>query len=122
VIVVVQQLESNLLSPVLQSRSMNLHPVVVVLSVTFGGSVGGIVGAFFAVPVVAALAEVLRYVGEQADLRSGLIRADETSPRTPEGRAAAVVAEGLATERQPYPPPPVEPRSPRNFIDRLLGR
>jgi putative heme transporter len=123
VIVVVQQLESNLLSPVLQSRSMNLHPVVVVLSVTFGASVGGIVGAFFAVPAAAALAEMLRYVGEQADLRSGLIRADETSPRTPEGRAAAVVAEALATEaRQPYAPPPVEPRPARNLIDRLLGR
>lgn len=67
-IIVVQQVEGNVLQPMLQSKSMNLHPVVVLLAVTAGGSLYGIVGAFLAVPVTAVAAVVLRYLGEQVDL------------------------------------------------------
>ncbi|MEU1959327.1 AI-2E family transporter [Nocardia sp. NPDC019304] len=67
IVVAVQQLEGNVLQPVLQSRSMQLHAVIVLLAVTAGGSLYGIVGAFLAVPVVAIAAVVLRYVGEQID-------------------------------------------------------
>ncbi|AVH25505.1 AI-2E family transporter [Nocardia cyriacigeorgica] len=68
IIVAVQQLEGNVLQPVLQSRSMKLHAVIVLLSVTAGGALYGIVGAFLAVPVAAVAAVVIRYVGEQIDL------------------------------------------------------
>lgn len=68
IIVAVQQLEGNVLQPVLQSRSMKLHAVVVLLAVTAGGSLYGIVGAFLAVPVAAVAAVVVRYIGEQIDL------------------------------------------------------
>ncbi|WP_280488692.1 AI-2E family transporter [Nocardia farcinica] len=68
IIIAVQQLEGNILQPVLQSRSMQLHAVVVLLAVTAGGSLYGIVGAFLAVPVAAVAAVILRYVGEQIDL------------------------------------------------------
>ncbi|MDG3012356.1 AI-2E family transporter [Rhodococcus sp. D2-41] len=64
VILLVQQLEGNVLSPMLQSRSMQLHPVVVLLSVTAGGSLFGIIGAFLAVPVAAVGAVVIRYLDE----------------------------------------------------------
>ncbi len=67
IIVAVQQLEGNVLQPVLQSRSMKLHAVVVLLAVTAGGSLFGIVGAFLAVPVAAVIAVVVRYLGEQID-------------------------------------------------------
>jgi putative heme transporter len=63
-IVVVQQLEGNVLSPFLQSRSMNLHAAVVLLAVTLGGTLFGITGAFLAVPVAAVVAVVLRYLDE----------------------------------------------------------
>ena len=68
IIVAVQQLESNILSPWLQGKSMKLHAGVVLLSVAAGGSLFGITGAFLAVPVAAAVAEVLRYLNEQVDL------------------------------------------------------
>ncbi|NEW30361.1 AI-2E family transporter [Nocardia cyriacigeorgica] len=68
IIVAVQQLEGNVLQPVLQSRSMKLHAVIVLLSVTAGGALYGIVGAFLAVPVAAVAAVVIRYVGEQIDV------------------------------------------------------
>ena len=68
-IIAVQQIEGNVLQPVLQSKSMKLHAVVVLLSVTAGGSVFGIVGAFLAVPAAAVAAVLVRYIGEQIDER-----------------------------------------------------
>ncbi|MFS3126966.1 AI-2E family transporter [Nocardioides sp. Bht2] len=70
VILAVQQLEGNVLSPLLQSRSMNLHAAVVLLSVTLGSSLFGIIGAFLAVPVTAIVAVILRYLNEQVALNS----------------------------------------------------
>ncbi len=71
IVIAVQQLEGNVLQPVLQSRSMELHAVIVLLSVTAGGSLYGITGAFLAVPVVAMIAVVIRYIGEQIDAATG---------------------------------------------------
>lgn len=65
IIIIVQQVEGNVLQPLLQSRSMNLHAVVVLLGVTAGGSAFGIIGAFLAVPTIAIAAVVLRYINEQ---------------------------------------------------------
>lgn len=67
IVIAVQQLEGNVLSPMLQGKNMNLHPAVVLLSVTAGGSMFGITGAFLAVPVAASVAEMLRYANERID-------------------------------------------------------
>lgn len=82
IIVAVQQLEGNVLQPVLQSRSMKLHAVLVLLAVTAGSSLYGIVGAFLAVPVVAVVAVVVRYIGEQIDVVTAapLASDDEVQP------------------------------------------
>ena len=58
---------SNVLQPMLQSRTMKLHAVIVLLAVTAGGSLYGIPGAFLAVPVAAVAAVIIRYIGEQID-------------------------------------------------------
>ena len=71
IILAVQQLEGNVLQPWLQSKSMDLHAVIVLLSVTLGGTLFGITGAFLAVPAVASLAVVLRYLNEQIAERAG---------------------------------------------------
>ncbi|MCH1865654.1 AI-2E family transporter [Nocardioides sp. CFH 31398] len=65
IILAVQQLEGNVLSPWLQGKIMNLHAAIVLLSVTAGSTLFGITGAFLAVPVVAAVAEVLRYLDDE---------------------------------------------------------
>lgn len=70
IIIVVQQLEGNVLQPVLQSRSMNLHAAVVLLAVTAGGSLYGITGAFLAVPLVSVVSEIWRFLVEQMDART----------------------------------------------------
>jgi putative heme transporter len=89
IIVAVQQLESNVLQPVLQGRTLNLHAAIVLLSVTAGGTLFGIIGAFLAVPLAAVTAAVLRYVSEQISLRTGEVHANEIQTTTPEGSRAA---------------------------------
>lgn len=93
IIIAVQQLEGNVLQPILQSRSMNLHPVVILLAVAAGGTLFGILGAFLAVPVAAVVAVVLRYISEQIDLLSGDVSASDVTPATEEGRLTAWLAE-----------------------------
>lgn len=78
VIVAVQQLEGNVLSPWLQSRSMQLHAAVVLLSVALASTLFGIIGGFLAVPVAATAAVVLRYLDEQLT-RAALV-VDEVGP------------------------------------------
>ena len=84
-VVVVQQVEGNVLQPVLQSRVMQLHPVVIILSVLLGGTWFGILGAFLAVPVAATLAVLLRYLGDMVDLRTGERTASQIDWATDDG-------------------------------------
>ncbi|MFE9626267.1 AI-2E family transporter [Streptomyces sp. NPDC006527] len=65
IIVAVQQLEGNVFQPMIQSRGLGLHAAVVLLAVTLGGSLAGIVGSLLAVPVAAVIAVVWNYVREQ---------------------------------------------------------
>lgn len=53
VVVLVNQLEGNFLQPVLMGRSMKLHSFVILIALTVGTVVGGIVGAVLAVPITA---------------------------------------------------------------------
>ncbi|MDU0478269.1 AI-2E family transporter [Staphylococcus chromogenes] len=94
-VVAVQQLEGNILSPLLQSRAMNLHPVIVLFSVTVGGSLFGIMGAFLAVPVAATIAVFFRYLNDIIALRSGEKTADEISFATDAGSITGVWSEEI---------------------------
>ncbi|MGC1211810.1 MAG: AI-2E family transporter [Micromonospora sp.] len=54
-VVGVQQLEGNLLEPLIVGRALRLHPAPVLLAVTAGTLLGGIAGAVVAVPILAVL-------------------------------------------------------------------
>ena len=88
-IILVQQVEGSVLQPLLQGQSLKLHPAVVLIAVTTGGTMFGIAGAFLAVPVVAVAATILRYLHEQAGLRLHQTRPDQVNTVTPQGEAAA---------------------------------
>lgn len=49
----VNQLEGNLLQPVVMSRSVNLHALAILIALTAGTILGGIIGALLAVPIAA---------------------------------------------------------------------
>lgn len=55
VVVLVNQLEGNLLQPLLMGRSMKLHAFVILVALTVGTVLGGIVGTVLAVPIAAAV-------------------------------------------------------------------
>lgn len=84
-ILVVQQLEGNVLQPMLQSKAMNLHAAIVLLAVTVGGGLFGILGAFLAVPVAASIAVWVRYHSEMVALRAGEITIEDIEIATSKG-------------------------------------
>ncbi|MFY1673509.1 AI-2E family transporter [Plantactinospora sp. WMMB334] len=61
-VIAVQQTEGNLLEPLIMKRQVRLHPVAVLLVVAAGTLLGGIVGAFVAVPIAAVLYNVVSTV------------------------------------------------------------
>lgn len=58
-VLLVQMIEGYVLQPVVQSRTVQMHPAVVMLAITAGASVAGILGMLLAVPVTAALFGVI---------------------------------------------------------------
>jgi putative heme transporter len=56
----VQQLDNDILAPIIYGRALELHPVVVLLSVVGGGALFGLVGTVLAVPMVAVTAKAIR--------------------------------------------------------------
>ncbi|RFU87116.1 AI-2E family transporter [Streptomyces triticagri] len=55
VVLAVQVLEGHVLQPMIQSRTVQMHPAVVMLAITAGASVAGILGMLLAVPLTAAV-------------------------------------------------------------------
>ncbi|MDM7830741.1 AI-2E family transporter [Cellulomonas edaphi] len=62
VVLLVQQIEGHVLQPFLMGHAVSLHPVAVLLAVAAGSLVAGILGALFAVPIVAVVNTVLLYL------------------------------------------------------------
>ncbi len=70
---VYMQVENHILNPVIMSKAVKLSPLVVLLAVLTGASVGGVVGslfgglvgAFFAIPVAGAIQVVFRELWDQ---------------------------------------------------------
>ena len=48
----IQQIENNVLTPILTKRFVGLHPVLVLIALTIGGKLWGVMGAILAVPLV----------------------------------------------------------------------
>ena len=59
VVLVVQQVEGDILLPVIMYRQVALHPVVVLLALAVGAAIGGVLGAVVAVPLTAAAAAAI---------------------------------------------------------------
>ncbi|MFN2488576.1 MAG: AI-2E family transporter [Actinomycetota bacterium] len=65
-VTMIQQVEGDVLQPVVLGRAVRLHPVVILLALTAGAVLGGIAGAFLAVPVTAVATSVGSYAKAQA--------------------------------------------------------
>jgi predicted PurR-regulated permease PerM len=78
-VIVVQQVEGNLLQPVIMRRAVRIHPVPLVLAVAVGTILGGVAGAVVAVPVLAVAYHVTSYL-------AGARRSGETAPAAEDAR------------------------------------
>jgi predicted PurR-regulated permease PerM len=85
--IAVQQIEGNLLQPLILERAVRLHPLVTVWAVGAGIVVGGLLGAFLSVPLIAigvAVASHYYRKGEpppsEPELRSGAQPAPADAP------------------------------------------
>ncbi|MFF2135105.1 AI-2E family transporter [Streptomyces sp. NPDC058193] len=59
VVLAVQVLEGHVLQPAIQSRTVQMHPAMIMISLTAGASVAGLLGMLLAVPVCAAVFGVI---------------------------------------------------------------
>ncbi|MDQ1574099.1 MAG: putative heme transporter, partial [Actinomycetota bacterium] len=64
VVVVVHLSESHGLQPFVMGTAVKVHPLAVVLAVAAGSFVAGIAGALFAVPLVAVINVIVKYIAE----------------------------------------------------------
>lgn len=64
IVLLVQQVEGHVLQPFVMGTAVKVHPLAVVFAVAAGGFLAGITGALFAVPVVATLNAVIRYIAQ----------------------------------------------------------
>ncbi|MGY1836919.1 AI-2E family transporter [Blastococcus sp. SYSU DS0510] len=93
-VLVVQQVEGNILQPIIVGRTLRLHPVVILVSVTAGSLLWGLAGALLAVPLVAVAYRVLDHLRE--------------NPLTPSGTAPAA-SDGATPARDPAAAPARRP-------------
>lgn len=107
---------------------MNLHPVVVLVSVTLGGSLFGIVGAFLAVPTAAMIAVLFRYLQDMTALRAGektaddikfVTRAGSITGKFGEQKNQELIAAKLKSQEKQASPPPRESDTQPD-VDHLL--
>ncbi|MFI8003809.1 AI-2E family transporter [Streptomyces sp. NPDC086010] len=59
VVLAVQVLEGHVLQPVVQSRTVQMHPAMIMIALTAGAGVAGLLGLLLAVPLCAALFSVI---------------------------------------------------------------
>jgi predicted PurR-regulated permease PerM len=59
-IIAVQQLEAHVLQPLVMGRAVSIHPLAIVLAISAGAVLGGIIGALLAVPALAFLNSAIR--------------------------------------------------------------
>ena len=62
IVLAVQQLEGQILQPLIMGPALRIHPLAVVLSIAAGGYLAGIAGVLFAVPVVAFANVAIKYL------------------------------------------------------------
>ena len=91
-LVAVNQLEAHLLQPLVMGRAVSIHPLGVVLAISTGGVLAGIVGALLAVPTVAFLNNAIQVLlapdpsaeaekqTEEADDAGAIVQAEPDSP------------------------------------------
>jgi predicted PurR-regulated permease PerM len=92
-IIAVQQLEGHVLQPLVMGRAVSIHPLAVVLGISTGAVLGGIVGALLAVPAIAFVDRAVRVLMEP-DIAAAEEEAEEAAQEESVGFTARPDAVG----------------------------
>ncbi|RMF74919.1 MAG: AI-2E family transporter, partial [Planctomycetota bacterium] len=97
---VVQAIESFLLTPLIESRSSGLHPVTTVVALLIGGKLAGLLGMLLAIPIASTLKSLgAEWVLPEVRRLAKRAAAGEPPPPATEANAADVaVADGASNE------------------------
>lgn len=68
IVIAVNQLEGNFLQPVVMAQSLKLHPLVILLALTAGTILGGIIGAVLSVPIAAVAWAIIKVWNKPEEL------------------------------------------------------
>jgi predicted PurR-regulated permease PerM len=79
--ILVQQVENNLIVPRVLGTALELSPLIVMTGIVIGVSVGGIMGALLATPVIATGREVLHYIDSKMQ-EQGSIQVEGAAPES----------------------------------------
>jgi predicted PurR-regulated permease PerM len=107
-LILYQQVENNVLQPFIFKRTVNVHPLAVIVAILAGSALLGVVGALVAIPIAASIQIILReYYAGQTIVSGTVILPDDPPPPD-----------------EPPPPtqPPEPPPAPRRPPGRRLGR
>ena len=69
-IVIIQQIESNLISPQVMGKKLDVHPITIIFLLLFAGSIGGIVAMIVAVPAYAVGKVIVSHIWQIIKLRN----------------------------------------------------
>lgn len=90
VFIVYQQVENNVIQPIVYRRTVDVHPLVVIVSILVGSTLLGVLGALVAIPVAATLQILLRDVWRRGPSPGVLVVVEDQSPEpAPPGPQAA---------------------------------
>jgi predicted PurR-regulated permease PerM len=70
VVLIAQQIESNLISPQIMGRALDVHPLTIILLLLVASSLGGVLGLILAVPTYAMLKVIVKHTYRLYRLRS----------------------------------------------------
>jgi predicted PurR-regulated permease PerM len=93
--ILVQQVENNLIVPRVMGAALELSPLVVMTGVVLGASVGGILGALLATPVIATFREILHYIYRKLQDQEP-IQIDDAAPESGHPRSRNWISSLLA--------------------------
>lgn len=96
IVLLVQQVESHVLQPLIMGNAVKVHPLAVVFAVAGGSYLAGIPGALFAVPVVATINVMIGYIARGRWKDPGGAVAVQTGPVR---SAAPPMARGRDTQK-----------------------
>lgn len=68
--IVIQQLENNILVPKVMEKTVGLNPIVSLAAVLIGARLGGIIGAFLALPVATAFSVIMDFLSRHGHAKS----------------------------------------------------